>query len=85
MAVVPALKGTTLAPNRPTRPEAQSNRSSTVVLTYDEVTSLLHGLDFQSSDGLMWCWRSLLWGRINQAGTDFEEWICSVTKAIIFC
>jgi hypothetical protein len=52
MAVVPALKGTTLAPNRPTRPEAQSNRSSTVVLTYDEVTSLLHGLDFQSSDGL---------------------------------
>jgi hypothetical protein len=43
-----------------------SNRSSTVVLIYDEVTFFAWA-GLQSSDGLMWCWSSLLWGRINQA------------------
>jgi hypothetical protein len=45
--------------------ELTSNRSSTVVLTYDEVTFFAWA-GLQSSDGLMWCWSSLLWGRINQ-------------------
>jgi hypothetical protein len=61
-----------------------SNRSSTVVLTYDEVT-------FFAWAGLSIKRRAYVVLELSSLGTDqpddtgFEEWICSVTIAIILC
>jgi hypothetical protein len=51
---------------KPFAQKLTNDRSSTVVLTYYEVIFFAWG-ELSIKRWLMWCWRSLLWGRINQA------------------